>query len=73
MDLRYATALRNATSAWANHRTTHALTLNDLQNRSPSGLEETQVVIAPNAVQAASLQPQLARYGKIGTQINIYA
>ena len=73
MDLRYANALRNATNAWAQHRTTDALTMQDLKRRAPEQLDQTRKVTAPNAAQSAILQPELARYGNLGTKLNLFA
>lgn len=73
MDLRYTNALRNATNAWANHRTTDAVTMQDLKQRAPEQQDATKVVTAPNAAQMAVLQPELARYGHLGTRLNLFA
>lgn len=73
MDPRYTNALRNATNAWANNRTTDQVTMQDLKRRSPRQLEETQIVTAPNATQTAILQPELARFGHLGTRLNLFA
>lgn len=73
MDTRYANALRNATNAWTNNRTTDALTMQDLKRRAQTPQAESRVVTAPNAAQMAILQPELARYGNLGTKLNIFA
>lgn len=75
MDLRYTNALRNATNAWSNNRTTDALTLQDLQKRAQteqrSAVAETATTL--NATQMGLLQPELARYGNLGTKLNLFA
>lgn len=75
MDTRYAQALRNATNAWANNRTTDALTMQELRRRQQqqAELSETQTVTAPTAAQMGVLQPELARYGNLGTKLNLFA
>jgi len=75
MDLRYTNALRNATNAWSNNRPTDALTLQDLQKRvqteQRSAVAETTTTL--NATQMGLLQPELARYGNLGTKLNLFA
>lgn len=74
MDARYAQALRNATNAWGNNRTTDALTMQELRRRQQhADLAETQTVTAPTAAQMGVLQPELARYGNLGTKLNLFA
>lgn len=73
MDIRYASALRNATSAWANNRMTDPLTLQELKRRRPNNLDETQVVQGTEGTQDALLEPQLASFGSLGTRLNLYA
>ena len=73
MDIRYANALRNATNAWSNNRTTDTITMQDLKRRAPDEQDATQVVTAPNATQMAAMQPELARYGNLGTRLNLFA
>ncbi len=73
MDIRYAQALRDASAAWANNRTTDALTLQELRQRAPREAPETKMVTAPTASQMAVLQPQLAAYGNLGTKLNLFA
>ena len=73
MDPRYANALRNATNAWAENRTADFLTMQELRRHGPGRLEETQIVTAPNATQTAILQPELARFGHLGTRLNLFA
>lgn len=73
MDLPYASALRNATNAWGNNRTTDALTLQDLKRRKTNDLDDTQIVQGTEAAEDAALQPQLARFGSLGTSLNIFA
>lgn len=73
MDIRYARALRDASTAWANNRTTDALTLQELRQRPPQDTPETKMVTAPSASQMAVLQPSLAQYGHLGTRLNLFA
>ncbi|MBV2164796.1 MAG: hypothetical protein KUL80_11110 [Comamonas sp.] len=73
MDIRYARALRDATAAWANNRTTDAVTLQELRHRAPQEAPETKAVTAPSASQMAVLQPSLAQYGHLGTRLNLFA
>ncbi|MEZ2770253.1 hypothetical protein [Comamonas jiangduensis] len=73
MDIRYANALRNATNAWSNNRTTDTITMQDLKRRAPDKQDVTQVVTAPNPTQMAAMQPELARYGNLGTRLNLFA
>jgi hypothetical protein len=73
MDIRYANALRNATNAWSNNRTTDTITMQDLKRRAPDAQDAAQVVTAPNPTQMAAMQPELARYGNLGTRLNLFA
>lgn len=73
MDIRYANALRNATNAWSNNRTTDTITMQDLKRRAPDAQDATKVVTAPNPTQMAAMQPELARYGNLGTRLNLFA
>ena len=75
MDLRYTTALRNATRAWANQRAVDAVTLQTLQQPryAHPHTRAAQAAAAPEPKPADDMQPQLARYGKLGTQLNIFA
>ena len=73
MDLRYATALRNATNAWAKNQTTDTLTLQELSRRVHMANSEAQPATVPDAGQMAVLQPELARYGNLGTKLNLFA
>ncbi len=73
MDLRYANALRNATNAWANNHVTDTITLQDLKRRAPEQQDASKIVTAPNATQMATLQPELARHGHLGTKLNLFA
>lgn len=73
MDIRYANALRNASAAWAKNQITDAMTMQDLQKRSSLPEAQTQAVLAPTAAQMGILQPELARYGNLGTKLNLFA
>ena len=77
MDLRYATALRNATNAWAQNRVTDSLTLQELR-RAPNQQQQPQRdhPATPGSAAAtpmAHAQPELARYGNLGTRLNVFA
>lgn len=73
MDYRYATALRNATSAWSRNRTVDTLTMQEL--RRPLRIEEaeTLAVTPTDVTQSAIIQPELARYGNVGTRLSVFA
>ena len=73
MDLRYANALRNATYAWANNRPTDTLTLQELKRRKANDLDETQVVQDAESAQNTQMEQPLARFGNLGTRLNIFA
>lgn len=73
MDTRYINALRNASASWARDQTTDAMTMQDLQRRAPSLQTQTRAVTAPTAAQMGVLQPELARYGNLGTKLNLFA
>ncbi|MBS7245081.1 MAG: hypothetical protein KIG98_12255 [Comamonas sp.] len=73
MDLRYARALRDASTAWAQNHTTDAITLQELRRRAPQEEPAVKMVTAPSATQMALLQPQLAAYGNLGTKLNLFA
>lgn len=73
MDLRYETALRNATKAWAQNRVTDHATMQDLK----AGVDTapmTTTAVSPSASTANNLQqPALAQFGNLGTQLNFFA
>ena len=71
MDVRYINALRNATNAWAKDQVTDSLTLQELQRRSRD--VPATPATTPTAAQMGVLQPELARYGNLGTKLNIFA
>ena len=73
MDYRYATALRNATGAWSRNRTVDMLTMQEL--RRPLRIEEAETLaVTPTGVaQMEIIQPELARYGNVGTRLNLFA
>lgn len=73
MDLRYETALRNATRAWAHNRVTDVSTMQDLQQRFRRQPSQQPAANAPSAAPAGSSQPELARYGHLGTRLNLFA
>ena len=73
MDLRYARALRDASTAWAQNHTTDAITLQELRRRAPEEEPTAKMVAAPSASEMALLRPQLAAYGNLGTKLNLVA
>lgn len=75
MDLSFANAVRNASNAWAQNRATDALTLRELVPSyvPPQPPQQPAVATVPTAGQMAVLQPELARYGQLGTKLNLYA
>lgn len=74
MDLRYSNALRNATNAWSKNRMTDPMTMQDLTRRAHLQEQGNQpVTTTPNAAQTALLQPELARFGHLGTKLNLFA
>ncbi|MBQ0133435.1 MAG: hypothetical protein KBT18_15020 [Comamonas sp.] len=73
MDIRYTNALRNASAAWSKNQAADAMTMQDLQKRVPVPHAQTLAVTAPNAAQMGVLQPELARYGNLGTKLNLFA
>lgn len=73
MDLRYETALRNATQAWAHNRVTDVSTMQDLQQRFRQPPSQQPANPTPRPTSTASAQPELARYGHLGTRLNLFA
>jgi len=75
MDLRYTNALRNATNAWSHNRVTDTTTMQELKKRAHTEQKSTAQETAStlNATQMGLLQPELARYGNLGTRLNLFA
>ena len=75
MDLSFANAVRNASNAWAQNRPTDAMTLRELapQYIPPQQPPQSTIAIVPTAGQMGILQPELARYGQLGTKLNLFA
>ena len=73
MDTRYATALRNATNAWAQNRMADAATMQDLKHRGYREQDTTKKVNPVSANESILLEPQLARFGSLGTRLNVFA
>lgn len=73
MDLSFANAVRNASHAWAQNRVTDAMTLAELSKRQVVQDAQYKVSGLPTTSQLAIIQPELARYGQVGTKLNIFA
>ncbi|WP_370678568.1 hypothetical protein [Comamonas sp. GB3 AK4-5] len=73
MDISFAAAVRNASNAWAQGRTTDAVTMAELTKRQLGNQSPAQLTGQLSASQLAVLQPELARYGQLGTKLNLYA
>lgn len=72
MDLRYETALRHATQAWSKNQLASHNTMQDLKqgDKSPAS---TPAINTSNTSTPTVAQPALARTGKLGTQLNLFA
>lgn len=75
MDHRYTNALRNATNAWSHNRVTDTTTMQELKRRAHAEQKSTaqETATTLNATQMGLLQPELARYGNLGTKLNLFA
>lgn len=73
MDVSFANAIRNASAAWANNRTTDVQTMQELTKRYVAPTHPVSAAATPSASHLAVIQPELARYGQVGTKLNIYA
>lgn len=73
MDLRYETALRNTASAWAKSQAVDASTMQDLKRGLQHQALERQAPVQRNTADLGAQQPELARYGTLGTQLNLFA
>ena len=49
MDIRYHTALRNATNAWAQNRMADTVTMQDLKHRAPQQHNPGKTAASPSA------------------------
>lgn len=70
MDITYQRALDNASRAWSQHRVADAQTVAALRRGER---EAAQSIAPPPAAQQALLQPELARFGLLGTRLNLFA
>lgn len=73
MDTSFSNAIRNATAAWGQNRVTDAATMAELTKRNVIQHELRKAPMAPTAGQLAVIQPELARYGQVGTRLNLFA
>ncbi len=69
MDITYQRALTNASRAWSQQRVVDAQSLAVLRR----GEATVEKVAAPSPTQQALLQPELARFGLLGTRLNLFA
>ena len=69
MDMVYQRALNNASQAWSQQRVVDAQSLAILRR----GEAQPTKVSAPAPAQQALLQPELARFGLLGTKLNLFA
>lgn len=72
MDMSFATAVRNASNAWSQNRVADTATMVELTKRHVVQQEQSKAM-APTASQLAVIQPELARYGQVGTRLNLFA
>ena len=70
MDITYQRALDNASRAWSQQRVVDAQSLAALRRGER---EAAKSVAPPAATQQALLQPELARFGLLGTRLNLFA
>lgn len=73
MDYRYANALRNAANAWAHNHVTDALSLREQRRQRTQQAETRAITAAPGAREAGIAKPELARFGNLGTRLNLFA
>lgn len=73
MDISFANAIRNASNAWGQNRPVDAMTMTALTKGQPPQASAAQTAMAPTLGQLAVIQPELARYGHVGTKLNLYA
>lgn len=70
MDFRYEKALSNATRAWSQNRMTDPITLQHLKVAQPQ--TPNNLASLTQTAQGQPTQPELARFGKLGTQLNLF-
>lgn len=73
MDISFANAIRNASNAWGQNRPVDAMTMTALTKGQPPQASAAQTAMTPTLGQLAVIQPELARYGHVGTKLNLYA
>ena len=74
MDLRFDTALRNASKAWAQNRTTDTVTLQHLKRHAPgASTTEASAHTTPHSSIYDLPTEKLARFGNVGTKLSVYA
>lgn len=73
MDLSFAAAVRNASNAWGQNRTTDAITMAELTKMQATQQAQGKAAMSPTPGQLAIIQPELARYGQVGTKLNLFA
>lgn len=47
--------------------------MQDLKHRAPQQHNPGKTAASPSASESALLQPELARYGNLGTRLNVFA
>ena len=74
MDLRFDTALRNASQAWAQNRTTDSMTMQHLKRHAPEW-QSTAAAPSPSSLPTHNAMPTatLSRFGTLGTKLSVYA
>lgn len=70
MDITYQRALDNASRAWSQQRVVDAQSLAVIRRGERAAV---QSAAAPAPAQQALLQPELARFGLLGTRLNLFA
>jgi hypothetical protein len=70
MDIVYQRALNNASRAWSQQRVVDAQSLAVLRRGEAAATEKTAATVA---AQQALMQPELARFGVLGTRLNLFA
>lgn len=73
MDMRYETALSNAVNAWSQNRVTDPITMQNLKRNAQHERSETKRFPTVQASSSDLSQPALAKYGNLGTKLNIFA
>lgn len=70
MDIVYHRAVTQASRAWSQQRVVDSQSLAVLRRGVQAAQDKTA---APTATQQALLQPELARFGLLGTRLNLFA